>query len=746
MFSKNNKISKRQMFRLLTYDLLGIGTLLLPSALAKWSGKDGMLSILIGIAAGIVYCLLIGWLTGLMEDGETYPAWLKRSFGKVLGSFAVLYYACYYLCLGGYATYIFGHLIVSELLKEQSFYWIAVGIVALCAYNIFQGMEGRARVYEILFWFLMAPLFLMLFFAARDVELPRLFPLYGSDSQGIWIGSYFSFEVFSLGGMALFLVPFAKKKTSIRGACIASVLFAGLVLLALYGILQGIFGVASMKMMEYPAVTLMSMIQIPGGFLQRQDALMVAVWFFTVFALLSSSMFYAAENLKALFKWKNFSASAVPCGKDKEIPSGDTSMPCGKTKERLWILFTAGVLFGVAVVSYRSRAFTEGLHRAFLFAATPLVVLIPLLAGLCVKFRGKGRKIAACAVLLCEAALFSGCSTTELENRKFPLAMGIDETEDGCMITYKFQDLSKIADQNADSPSGTDFYIEDKDFFTGISKYANDTNKILDYNHMKVLILSKDFVEDTEALANFLRICGKESLIARNTLLFVAEDAAAILALDSNLDTAIGNYLEEMIDSREDYKLKDAVTLGDLHNEMENQEQLLLVPMLADSGGLPVIRNYYAIYAGVPKGELDQNEAALSYLCQGKLKKLAVSLDDGTAITINRIRAKGDFPDGDGLLYRDRIRLEVVVEKEMDTDSSEGKKIRQKILEQFQGQLNEIAENRLKTSGIDITNSFYKLGMCGGENYAYYGGDLERFLKDLGWEFEIEVVLLNERG
>ena len=112
MFSKNNKISKRQMFRLLTYDLLGIGTLLLPSALAKWSGKDGMLSILIGIAAGIVYCLLIGWLTGLMEDGETYPAWLKRSFGKVLGSFAVLYYSCYYFWLGGYATNILGHQIV----------------------------------------------------------------------------------------------------------------------------------------------------------------------------------------------------------------------------------------------------------------------------------------------------------------------------------------------------------------------------------------------------------------------------------------------------------------------------------------------------------------------------------------------------------------------------------------------------------------------------------------------------------
>ena len=39
------------MFRLLTYDLLGIGTLLLPSELAKSAGKNGLLAILAGIAA-----------------------------------------------------------------------------------------------------------------------------------------------------------------------------------------------------------------------------------------------------------------------------------------------------------------------------------------------------------------------------------------------------------------------------------------------------------------------------------------------------------------------------------------------------------------------------------------------------------------------------------------------------------------------------------------------------------------------
>ena len=45
MFSENGRISKRQIRRLLIYDLFGINTLLLPVLLAKYVGKDGIFSI-----------------------------------------------------------------------------------------------------------------------------------------------------------------------------------------------------------------------------------------------------------------------------------------------------------------------------------------------------------------------------------------------------------------------------------------------------------------------------------------------------------------------------------------------------------------------------------------------------------------------------------------------------------------------------------------------------------------------------
>lgn len=61
MFSENNRISGRQMYRLMTYDLLGIGTLLVPQMLAKTAGRDGILSIGIGMAAALAY----GYCAGL---------------------------------------------------------------------------------------------------------------------------------------------------------------------------------------------------------------------------------------------------------------------------------------------------------------------------------------------------------------------------------------------------------------------------------------------------------------------------------------------------------------------------------------------------------------------------------------------------------------------------------------------------------------------------------------------------------
>lgn len=717
MFSKNNKISKRQMFRLLTYDFLGVGTLLLPSVLCKTSGTATLFPVLAATVAGLLLALLYGWVIASMQEGESYPDYLRRCFGKWIGGLILAGYVLYNLGLGGYTTYLFGHLIVSNLLKEESFYAITAGILLLAVYSIRSGIEGRARVYEILFWILVLPLVGMLLLAVRDVEPARLFPLIPEQAGGVLQGSVLAASLFSIGSLSLFLVPYAKEKRIIGQACSMAVLFVGLFLLLTQCILQGIFGVKMLAEMRYPVIVLMSMVKIPGGFLQRQDALMVAVWFFTVFALLNSNLFYAADNLGCLFGTH-------------------------KSKWTKWVIgITALILFATASFCYRSEIFMQLLLRVFLQAAVPFSIIVPFLARLCLDGRKHQKQVAALFGITLSVLLLGGCSTMELENRSFPLAMGIDTKEGDCLVSYKFQDLSAIADEKANTAENTDFVIRDTDFFTCISKYANNTNRILDYNHMKALILSEDFAEDQKRLSLFLKVCGKEELITRNTLLFFAEDASEILAMDENLDTTIGSYLEELIESRSDYRLKDAVTLGDLANDRVNQEQLLLVPVLTEDGGLPVIRNYYAVSQGRMCGEISVEEAVLSFLVQGRLKQLSFTLQDGTPVTLRRIRAMHTFSRGEVLCYHTKLSVEAEVA--MPVENRKRKLLQKKISTEIATHLAQCAGNLSEAPGIDLTNSYSSLGMHKGGQYARYEEKPDAYRKDLTLDFRVDTTLLN---
>ena len=80
MFSENNQISGRQVFRLLTYDFLGMGTLLLPTMLADTAGRDGIFCILAGILSTFLYLKLLRYLLKGMKT--SYPDFLKQKCGK----------------------------------------------------------------------------------------------------------------------------------------------------------------------------------------------------------------------------------------------------------------------------------------------------------------------------------------------------------------------------------------------------------------------------------------------------------------------------------------------------------------------------------------------------------------------------------------------------------------------------------------------------------------------------------------
>ena len=138
MFSENQKISERQMARLLIFDMCGISTLLLPGLLGKMLGTDGVFAILLGAVPVYLFTFLPELLqekrkssntsntSNISNIGKSYPEILKKQGNGFIRIFVLVVYTVEGILLAGYGLFLLSDLMVSELLKDSSFVLAAV--------------------------------------------------------------------------------------------------------------------------------------------------------------------------------------------------------------------------------------------------------------------------------------------------------------------------------------------------------------------------------------------------------------------------------------------------------------------------------------------------------------------------------------------------------------------------------------------------------------------------------------------
>ena len=302
MYVDNGKISGRQTFRLYVFDLMGIGTLLLPPYLAKLCGCDGVWAILAGSVCGFLYLLYLNRIMKKMNRDMTAYLWECR--GALARTVTFLMVGVHGILTAGFCACVFARLMQHSLIREVSYELILLVIIVTATYAVSGGIESRARVYEILFWLVLIPYVAMMLASVRDFEPAYMDTFLVTDAGNLGKGIYLVFLLLTPLFFSLFLIQEKEKsaKSSMFRNVSAAVLVSAIILLGSYVLLVGNFGAKSLSTMRFPVVTLMSTIQFEGNFLKRMDALMVAVWFFTLFALLNLHLHYAVKMGKELGK------------------------------------------------------------------------------------------------------------------------------------------------------------------------------------------------------------------------------------------------------------------------------------------------------------------------------------------------------------------------------------------------------------------------------------------------------------
>ena len=697
MFSENNQISGRQVFRLLTYDFLGMGTLLLPTMLADTAGRDGIFCILAGILSTFLYLKLLRYLLKGMKT--SYPDFLKQKCGKVCGYVLWGGYFLYFILMASYTAYLFSTLMLNGLVENVSFYLVLMLILLLAFYGMAGGIEGRARVYEMLFWFLMIPLFLMLFAACREVKPAYWSPVFVADGKEMLNGSYYVFFCYSMVSIVLFLKEYVSDDKKHISAAEKAVWFSGGVFAVLYLILIGLFGIEALAQMKFPAVTMMSRVQVTGGFLKRTDAFMFSIWFFTLYAMLNSMVFYSG----------NLAAKVIrDCGGYLE----------GK-KRMLPYLILLLLVYGVTVLFYRNQQFLDCVTFLLWKIGTPFVVGVPILLCLTGE-RKKHKKKVRVLVLVCflfGCLFLQGCNVAELEDKAFPVLLNIRDQDD-------FQNV----------------WLN--------HEYAG--NKEVDYNHLKVVLIERSFLEKEAEVEDMLSMLEQEKEVPWNAYVMTTESCDRLAQTEGKLDTLLGNYLEELLENTSGIDQKAYPTLGMLYEERANHLETLYIPFVdiegEQSGAVeddtekPQITAYEVWKRGRAAGLVDTDTARAAFFTQNFADDYTLQLAPELYVKVDAAscRVKETEKIGVGGLTEQIVAVTVTGEGEILSGTVSASEKEQLLNTRMEDYLNAIAAHALEKE-IDITNSYRNLGADNRTWYFKYQNTPAAYEKDIKIQYLVKI-------
>lgn len=563
-FAQNESISPRQLYRLYVFNLLGVGTLVLPNNLAKM-GKYGFIS----IALGVFMAWLFMWIVSEVRERRRtiYDRRLdKTSYAKILIYDLII--AVYELSQAAFLAWIFVKLIRDSLIPDESFTVVLLVIMLVCAYALSGGVECRARVYEVVFFFVLIPLAAMLLFAISDVRFDYLMikDRVGVDFgiADIFAGAYYVFAA----SISVFNILFVRQRTAsqIRWSVSKAILTYAGILFLLYAVLLGSFGKYSLSEIEFPAVVLMSDVQIKGSFFKRADALMLSVWFFTLFSVLIMSLYYAvlrcenfAENTaKVIFtfnKSQGFSNNKqLSCDRQKSHDKEKSTM-------RSWcIIFVIAVTVTLAYILESGGEIVKKYLGFLMCIAIPVIVVLTI--GL----------------------MLTGCSAVELEERCFPtlaavdvVAVDTDEITDKEVTGKEVTDYKEYVSHRDDLANESSGYIEfyynmDKsyepeyadDIKTAVDSFEERLSQKADTNHLKVILIGKTLRNDKAAYASFMEYCKTSKKFPRNTYVCIADDI-------NDIFDNMGDYYEQKMNKENHEDGEPIITLGTLLDDYTNE-------------------------------------------------------------------------------------------------------------------------------------------------------------------------------
>ena len=541
-FAENNRISHRQLYRQMILAFLAPFLLCLPGK-EGLLGKSGIAGVFLALALLALYVLLLLRMVPWYSD-------LVKSLGTVSGRGAGAFFLVYVILTGAYLARLMADLIPAVLVTGIPGSLISFLAVAVCSFGTCKGMQRRGRMAEVSGGILLWGIVLMMVLCLGQGRMDYLKEM-AEDStvqgKAVMDGCYRFLCAFS----GLGLLPFGLKDVERRGKAgktlILGIVTLGGILIGTLLLLPAVLGWKRLEEEVWPVIPLMAGADLPGNILARFDVLWMGFLLYSLLFALGSIFHYGHQIcLRA-------------------------HMGTG----RWWL---PAAVFLVSAAEFEGKQIRDyyGFYLAFIFVPGLLLLQIYM------AFRGnlKRRRRTAAALLLVSLLGLTGCAAIEPEKRMYPLALGVDVSEQGFSMTYGMPDLPQATGQEKPEENGSIpvLSITGKDFQEIGEIYDRSQEKYLDISHIQVILLGNSLMESGKwrELFSYLK---EDPFMGENVYLFRTEDPEAVLSWDSK-GSSVGAYLTGLLENRLPGQQKSGVTLRQAYHQWYQDGTLVSLPLI----------------------------------------------------------------------------------------------------------------------------------------------------------------------
>lgn len=311
MFSHNGRISTRQVMILLVLQMFNINMILIPKISTYYVGRNGYILPIIAILLGIIYVYFITALTMRFPD-KTLVEITKALLPNGIAYIVVWIFAAKLLIGTGLELRMFGELISQVMLPRTPLAVIMLVMLLTAGYLVKSGIEATARMSEVLIYFIMIPVAIVLIMIAVQVDYQEVLPFLQTDIKSVGWGALSISYMFTSLEFLLMMTGLMRKPRKVRKVGIGAVCVIGIVqgIMTLLTIAE--IGVGETQREIWPVLGLLQSIGINNSVVENQEVILLGVWILSVFIYISSGLYFASLIGGRSFKFRRENVFVLP--------------------------------------------------------------------------------------------------------------------------------------------------------------------------------------------------------------------------------------------------------------------------------------------------------------------------------------------------------------------------------------------------------------------------------------------------